>query len=205
MFFDDTRAEFYQQLKRRERYWWRSRQRLIKLKERHMFWFGENSFMMWVLWQLVGYVLIAIVMMLINRWIQGSVNLWSYAVVFVVQTLLFLALLLYKSRFAATMQDRIDSAAVVSEEALQEMYILAADSLFPDIHAHAPISLQGIYERYHGELHLISLQQLLQKEVEAGRLLLAQQQADIYALPLELANDDLAASASKIVYKSILS
>ena len=205
MFFDNKRAEFYEQLKRRERYWWRARQRLIKLQARHMFWFGENSFMMWLLWHVVGYVLVAIVLMLINRWVSGSLDIWNYIVVFVLQTLLFCWLLLYKGRLGIIVKERIDNAAIVSEEALQEMFILAADSLFLDIHDNAPLSLQDIYERYHGELHLISLQKLLQKEVDSGRLLLAQQQADIFALPLELANDDLAASASKIVYKSILS
>lgn len=205
MFFDHKRAEFYEQLKRRERYWWRSRQRLIKLKERHLFWFGNNSVMTWLLWHVVGYVLVAIVLMLVNRWFRGTIDIWDYVVIFVLQTLLFCWLLLYKSRLATVVQERIDNAVIVSEEAMQEMYILAADCLFPDIHANAPLSLQGIYERYHGELHLISLQKLLQKEVDSGRLVLAQKQADIYALPLELANDDLAASASKIVYKSMMS
>ena len=199
---NDKRTAFYEQLQHREEYWWQARQQLSTLEEQSLFWFGDNSFIMWLLWQLVSYVIVAIVLMLIDRFLGVQLSLWHYLVIFGAQTLIFIGLLFNKGRFANRIQQKIDDAIVASEEALQEMYILAADSIFPDVHAHAPISLQDIYHRYHAQLRLSSLQCLLQKEVDAGRLLLGQNQVEVQALPPELADDDLVPYANHMIYKS---
>ncbi|MEJ6070227.1 hypothetical protein MT378_20935, partial [Psychrobacter sp. 16-Bac2893] len=59
-YFDNHESlDVYKQLKQREQTWWKSRQQLTLLRERQMFWFGDNSFMMWLLWQLVSYIVVA--------------------------------------------------------------------------------------------------------------------------------------------------
>lgn len=201
---NDKRTAFYEQLQRREAYWWQTRQQLTTLQEQHLFWFGDNSFIMWLLWLLVSYVIVAIVLMLIGRLFDIELLFWHYAVIFGAQTLGFIGLLFNKGRFANHTQQKIDDAIMASEEALQEMYILASDSIFPDIHAQAPISLQDIHSRYQAQLRLSSLQCLLQKEIDAGRLLIGQDQAEVQALPPELADDDLAAYANNMIYKSVV-
>ena len=57
-------TKLHELLKQREQSWWQVRQELINLKERKMVWYGENSLMMWLLWQLVSYVVVAMVLML---------------------------------------------------------------------------------------------------------------------------------------------
>ena len=122
---------------------------------------------------------------------------------FVIHTLIFIVMLGFKGRIATHLQHKINQADVLREEALNEMTILAADTLFTDVHAKAPISLQQIYEYYDAEFHLASLHRLLQREVDAGRLMLGQQvEAEI--LPLELADEELKELASEMVYKSVL-
>ena len=44
-FEGSQRVELYEQLKQCEHNWWQARQQLALLKERQMFWFGGNSFM----------------------------------------------------------------------------------------------------------------------------------------------------------------
>ena len=84
------------------------------------------------------------------------------------------------------------------------MVVLASDSIFPDIHANAPISLQHIHERYEAQLRLASLQCLLQKEIDAGRLFLGQQEIEARVLPPELADDELIPHAGNMVYRSLV-
>ena len=203
-FDGNPRAELYAQLKQREHVWWQARQQLTLLKERQMFWFGDNSFMMWLLWQLVSYVIVAMILMLLSKLLDISLPLWQYIGLFAIQTLIFIGMLYFKGRFASHLQSKINQADVLREELLNEMTILAADSLYRDVHAKAPISLRQIYEYYDGKFRLASLQRLLQKEVEAGRLILGQQQLKAQTLPLELADDELKENASEIIYKSIL-
>ena len=203
--FDGSqRVELYEQLKQREQNWWQARQQLTLLKERQMFWFGDNSFMMWLLWQLVSYVVVAMLLMLLSKLLNMSLPLWQYMSLFAIQTLIFIGMLSFKGRIANHLQNKINQADVLREEALNEMTILAADSLYPDVHAKAPISLQQIYEYYDAEFHLASLHRLLQREVEAGRLMLGQQQIGAEVLPLELADEELKDHASEMVYKSVL-
>lgn len=197
------RIELYEQLKQREHNWWQARQQLTLLKERQMFWFGDNSLMMWLLWQLVSYVVVAMVLMLLSKLLDISLPLWQYMGLFVIQTLIFIVMLGFKGRIATHLQNEINQADVLREEALNEMTILAADTLFTDVHAKA-ISLQQIYEYYDGEFHLASLHRLLQREVDAGRLMLGQQQVEAEILPLELADEELKELASEMVYKSVL-
>ena len=61
------RSNLYKLLKEREQSWWQARQQLIERQEKKMFWYGENSLIMWLLWQLVGYVLVAMALMLLNN------------------------------------------------------------------------------------------------------------------------------------------
>lgn len=202
-FDGNQRAELYAQLKQREHVWWQARRQLTLLKERQMFWFGDNSLMMWLLWQLVSYVIVAMVLMLLSKLLDIALPLWQYMSFFVVHTLIFIVMLGFKGRIATHLQHKINQADVLREEALNEMTILAADTLFTDVHAKAPISLQQIYEYYDAEFHLASLHRLLQREVDAGRLMLGQQvEAEI--LPLELADEELKELASEMVYKSVL-
>ncbi|WP_352339531.1 hypothetical protein [Psychrobacter sp. 16-MNA-CIBAN-0192] len=200
----EQRTAFYQELQRRERQWWQARHRLIILQEREMFWFGENSIIMWLLWQLVGYVVVAITMMLLSKLFEANVALWQYMTILGVQTAFFIIMLVMKGRLANIMQDNIRKADLVREQMLNEMVILASDSIFPDIHAHAPISLQHIHERYDAQLRLASLQCLLQKEIDAGRLLLSQREIEARILPPELADDELTPHADGMIYKSLL-
>lgn len=198
-------AGFCEQLKQREQQWWQARQRLIALEERRMFWFGDNSLIMWLMWQLVSYVVVAIILMLFSKLLNVQLYLWQYMSVFGLQTLLFVVMLSSKGRLANRLQNRIDNADFVREQALNEMYILASDTILPAIHASAPISLQTIHERYKSHLKLASLQRLLQKEVDAGRLILSQYQIESEVLPPELADEALSPYADKIVYKSLVS
>ena len=197
-------AGFCEQLKQREQQWWQARQRLIALEERWMFWFGENSLIMWLMWQLVSYVLVAIVLMLSSKLFDLQLYLWQYMTIFGAQTLLFAVTLGSKGRLANRLQNNIDSADFVREQALNEMYILASDIILPAIHASAPISLQTIHERYKSHLKLASLRRLLQKEVDAGRLVLGQYQIEAEVLPPELADEALSPYADKMVYKSLV-
>lgn len=197
-------AGFCEQLKLREQQWWQARQRLIALEERWMFWFGDNNLIMWLMWQLVSYVVVAIMLMLFSKLLNAQMYLWQYMSVFGVQTLLFVVMLSSKGRLANRLQNRIDNADFVREQALNEMYILASDIILPAIHASAPISLQTIHERYKSHLKLASLQRLLQKEVDAGRLILGQHQIESEVLPPELADEALSLYADKMVYKSLV-
>ncbi len=198
-------STFYDELRQRERQWWQARQRMVVLKEKQMFWYGENSVMMWFVWQLVSYFLVAIIMMLLNKGYDIHLQLWQYLAVFMVQTIVFLSALVLKEPLAKRLQARLYKADLAREQTLNEMVILAKDSIYPDIHSASPLSLQDIYERYQAQLRLASLHRLLQKEVEAGRLIIKQNKPEAHILPLalELADDELRAHASQIIYKSV--
>lgn len=197
-------TRLYELLKQREQYWWQARHQLLNRKERKMVWYSENSFMMWLLWQLVGYVVVAMVLMLISNLLNISLPLWQYMALFVLQTAIFVFMLMAKGRMANKLQRKIDKDEMISEEAFNEMVILAEDSLFPDVHANAPISLKQLYDYFDGQFHLTSLYRLLQKEVDAGRLLLTQQQLDAKVLPPDLADNELDDHASEMIYKSMI-
>ncbi|SJN27874.1 MULTISPECIES: hypothetical protein [Psychrobacter] len=197
-------TRLYELLKQREQYWWQARQQLLIRKERKMVWYSENSLMMWLLWQLVGYVVVAMVLMLISNLLGIVLPLWQYIALFVLQTVIFVFMLMAKGRAANKLQHKIDKDEMVSEEAFNEMVILAEDSLFPDVHANAPISLKQLYDYFEGQFHLTSLHRLLQKEVDTGRLLLTQQRLDASILPPDLADDELDDHASEMIYKSMI-
>ena len=73
-----TRVKLYELLQEHEQCWWQTRQNLINLKERQVFWYGESSLMMWLMWQLVSYVLVAMTLMLLSRFLDLSLPLWQY-------------------------------------------------------------------------------------------------------------------------------
>ena len=202
--YSDNRAEFYEQLRLREREWLQARERLITLKEKQIFWFGDTSLIMWLLWQLISYVVVAILLMLANKFLQVHLTLGQCMIIFAVQTLLFIILFTLKGQLAERLQNSIDKEDLVREQALSEMNILAENSIFPDIHAHSPLSLKDIYERYETQLHIASLQHLLQQEVDAGRLILGHHQAGTKVLPPEFADNDLISHASQMIYKSLV-
>lgn len=197
-------TRLYELLKQREQYWWQARQQLLIHKERKVVWYGENSLMMWLLWQLVSYVVVAMVLMLLSNLFNIVLPLWQYIALFVLQTAIFIIMLGAKGRSARKLQRKIDKDEMVREEAFNEMVILAEDSLFRDVHANAPISLRQIYDYFDGEFHLASLHGLLQKEVDAGRLMLTQQQLDAKILPPDFADNELDEHASEMIYKSMV-
>lgn len=198
------RTDLYQLLKEREQCWWQARQQLIERQEKKMFWYGENSLIMWLLWQLVGYVVVAMALMLLNNVFGISLPLWQYVALFVLQTILFVSALAAKGQLANKLQRKIDKDELMAEEALNEMIVLAEDSLYPDVHDKSPITLQQLDDHLEGQFHLASLQHLLQKEVAAGRLIMDQQSLEVGILPPDLADDELNEHASEITYKSTL-
>ena len=204
--FDDSpqRSKLYKLLKEREQCWWQARQQMIERQEKKIFWYGENSLIMWLLWQLVGYVIVAMALMMLNNVFSISLPLWQYISLFVIQTLLFVSALAAKSQLANKLQRKIDNDELMHEEALNEMIILAEDSLYPDVHAKSPISLEALDDYLDGQFHLASLQCLLQKEVDAGRLIMEQQPPEVGVLPPELVDDELNEHASEITYRSTL-
>ncbi len=85
------RSNLYTLPKEREQSWWQARQQLIERKEKKMFWYGENSLIMWLLWQLVVYVVVAMALMLLNNIFGISLPLWQYVSLFVIQTIFFVS------------------------------------------------------------------------------------------------------------------
>ena len=204
-YFDNEQdLDVYERLKQLEQAWWKTRKQLILLKERQMFWFGDNSFMMWLLWQFVSYIVVAMVLMLLSRLLEISLPLWQYIALFVIQTLIFVVMFSLKGRIARYLADKINREDLSREEMLNEMTILAADSLYRDVHARAPISLKQIYRFYDAQFRLASLHRLLQNEIDAGRLMYGEQKVDAGILPLELADDALKEYARGIIYKSLI-
>ena len=204
-YFDNQQdLDVYERLKQLEQAWWKTRKQLILLKERQMFWFGDNSFMMWLLWQFVSYIVVAMVLMLLSKLLDVSLPLWQYIALFVIQTLIFVVMFSLKGRIARYLADKINREDLSREEMLNEMTILAADSLYRDVHARAPISLKQIYRYYDAQFRLASLHRLLQNEIDAGRLMYGEQKVDAGILPLELADDALKEYARGIIYKSLI-
>ena len=204
-YFDNQQdLDVYERLKQLEQAWWKTRKHLILLKERQMFWFGDNSFMMWLLWQFVSYIVVAMVLMLLSKLLDVSLPLWQYIALFVIQTLIFVVMFSIKGRIARYLADKINREDLSREEMLNEMTILAADSLYRDVHARAPISLKQIYRYYDAQFRLASLHRLLQNEIDAGRLMYGEQKVDAGILPLELADDALKEYARGIIYKSLI-
>ncbi|MGP4789765.1 hypothetical protein ACTXGJ_11640 [Psychrobacter sp. 1Y11] len=193
-----------EQLKSREQQWWQAHQSLIDLKERQIFWFGESSMMMWLLWQLVSYFIVALVLMLASKMLNLSLSLQQYVLIFALQTLVFIAAFVFKGNLARLLQNKFHRAELKREQSFNEMMILASDSLFPDVHSQAPISLHSIYEQYDKQIQLMSLYTLLNREIDAGRLIL-QYETQAGSLPLELAEDELNDVAEDIIYRSTVS
>lgn len=198
------RAESYESLRQREQQWWQARQRLIALEERKMSWFGESSTIMWFLWQTASYVVVAIVLLLLVRMLNIELSAWHYIAVFGVQTLFFVIMFASRGKLSNHLQNKIDQADLAREQALNEMIILASDSIIPDIHASAPVSLQQVYERYDAQFRIAGLQRLLQEEVDAGRLILGQHLIEAETLPPELIEDGLLPNTGKMVYRSLI-
>lgn len=198
------RRDLYKLLKEHEQHWWQARQQLIERKERKIFWHGENSLIMWLVWQLVGYVVLGMALMVMNNLLGISLVTWQYVAFFVLLTVFFAIAFALKGRFASKLQRKIDDHELVREQTFNEMVVLAEDSLYPDVHAKSPISLEQLHKHINGQLHLVSLQRLLQKEVDAGRLALSNLPFEMDILPPDLANAELGEHADKIIYKSTL-
>ncbi len=200
-----SRAKCYEELKQRENRWWQAGQMLSTLKERQMFWYSDNSLIMWLVWQFVAYVVVAMLLMLISKLFNMPLSVWQYLIVVLLQTIVFAVALANRSRLASRLQNKIDEQELARAEAFSEMIILAADCLYPDVHRKAPITLQKLYEDSEVSFYLSSLHCLLQREVEAGRLRIKEQQNQADALlPPDLADDELASHASEITYISAL-
>ena len=108
-YFDNQQdLDVYERLKQLEQAWWKTRKQLILLKERQMFWFGDNSFMMWLLWQFVSYIVVAMVLMLLSKLLDVSLPLWQYIALFVIQTLIFVVMFSLKGRIARYLADKIN-------------------------------------------------------------------------------------------------
>lgn len=197
-------TQLYELLQEREQCWWQARQQLIDHREKKIFWFGENSLIMWLLWQLVSYVVVAMLVMLVSNMLDIALPLWQYIGLFVLQTAIFVLAFAAKGRLSNRLQRNIEQDELRREQALGEMIVLAEDSLYPDVHAKSPISLRALYDYLGGEFHLASLECLLQKEVDAGRLILSKQQLEVEVLPPVLADDELHEHASEMIYKSTL-
>ncbi len=197
-------ADLYQLLKEREQCWWQVKEQLIERQEKKVFWFGENSLIMWLVWQLVGYVVVAMALMLLNNMLNISLTSWQYISLFVLQSILYISAFAAKGRLENKLQRKIDKDELMSEEMLNEMVILAEDSLYPDVHAKAPISLAQLDDYLKGQFHLASLQCLLQKEISAGRLIMMQTALELGVLPPDLADAELHEHADYIIYKSTL-
>lgn len=198
------RTESHKLLQQYEQQWWQARQRLIALEQRKMSWFGESSIIMWFLWQMVSYVVVAIVLLLLVRLLNIELSAGHYIAVFGVQTLFFMIMFVSRGKLATHLQNKIDQADLVREQALNEMIIIAEDSIIPDIHANAPISLQQVYERYNAQFRIASLQRLLQEEVDNGRLILGQHQIEAEVLSPELVEDGLLPNTGEMVYRSLI-
>lgn len=196
-------TEIYEQLKEYEQQWWQARQQLIKLRSRQVFWFNDSSTMTWLLWQLFSYVIVAIVLMLLGKVLEVSLSMWHYLTIFGLQTLAFILALAFKGSLSERMQRRIQKADIAREQALNEMVSLASSSIFPYVHAKAPISLQTLHQCCDSQLRLASLQRLLQTEIEAGRLILEQHQIEAEILPPEIADAELSHYANEMIYKSV--
>ena len=199
-----ARIKLYARLKEREQCWWQSRQQLIERQERKVFWYGENSLIMWILWQLVGYVVVAMILMLLNNILNMSLSLWQYVSLFILQTVLFFSIFAAKGRMENQLQSEMEKDSLLEEQAFNEMMVLAEDSLYVDVHAKSPISLKQLNDYLDGEFHLSSLHRLLQKEMDAGRLILGQTSLELGILPPDLADVELKEHADKIIYKSTL-
>lgn len=133
-----------------------------------------------------------------------QLSLWQYSFIFALQAVIFLIMLASKGKLANKLQNSIDKTDMEREQALSEMISLATDCIFPNIHANAPISLQHIHQCYGSQLRLSSLQYMLQKEIEAGRLILGEQQTQTQMLIPEFAEDELPSYADKMIYKSLV-
>ncbi|WP_351079538.1 hypothetical protein, partial [Shewanella sp. CAL98-MNA-CIBAN-0140] len=83
-----------------------------------MFWFGDNSLIMWLMWQLVSYVVAAIAMMLLSKLLTMQLLLWQYMIVFGIQTLFFFIMLASKGRLANYIQSNINKEEMAGEQAL---------------------------------------------------------------------------------------
>lgn len=186
-----------------EREWLIAREQVIALRSRMVFWFGDHSNILWLLTQMIAYAIIAMIIMFISRVFNWDLSVWHYAAVFIFDTILFVIVYSSRGLLAQRLEQRIIQSDQRREQALNKLYALAQNSILPDIHAHSPLSLLAIESRYQYRLQLVSLQMILQKEVEQGRLLLNHQDFSVQ-MPPEFADYELHQFAEKMVYKSLL-
>lgn len=190
-------------LTNQEREWLAAREQVIALRSRMIFWYGDNSNILWLLAQMIAYAIIAMVLMFCSRAFDWNLTIWHYMAVFILDTILFIVTFSSRRRLAQHLERRIVRADQHREQALQKLYALAVETILPDIHAHSPLSLSAIENRYQYRLQLASLQLILQKEIEQGRLLLNHQDFAVH-LPPEFAEYELHQYAGQMIYKSLL-
>ncbi|WP_131668223.1 hypothetical protein [Psychrobacter pygoscelis] len=186
-----------------EQRWFHIREHMIARQSRMVFWFGDNSRVTWLLALLISYVISSMLMMLVMNTLGWERSLRDCALFFVGQGIVFLIIYTLRAKLAQQLQQSINKFDWELEQILNDMYELANVSILPDIHSHAPLSLTEIGQRYHSELQLTSLQLILKKEIEKGRMLLNYQDFEI-DLPPEFAESELIEYASNMIYKSLL-
>jgi hypothetical protein len=186
-----------------EREWLMAREKVIALQSRMLFWYGDNSNILWVLSQLISYAIGTMLLMFLSRLFDWDLTLWHYVAVFIIQTAAFVIAYTSRGRLAQRLERRIAQSDQRREQSLDRLYTLATDSILRDIHAHTPLTLLDIESRYQYRLQLASLQLILQKEVEQGRLLLNHQDFTVH-LPPEFAEYELHQYAGQMIYKSML-
>lgn len=186
-----------------EREWLAAREHVIALQSRLLFWFGDNSNILWMLAQLISYAIGITVLMFLSRVFDWDIALWHYVVVIIIQTAIFVLAYSSRGRLAHRLEQRIAESDQRRAQSLDKLYTLAVDSILPDIHAHSPLSLSAIESRYQYRLQLASLQLILQKEIENGRLLLSHQDFTVH-LPPEFADYELHQYAEQMIYKSLI-
>lgn len=144
------------------------------------------------------------VLMLLEKAVNLSLSIEVYLIVFALQMLIFVIMLTLKGRLGNYLQDSIHNQEIIIEQVLNEMAILASDSLFLEVHDAAPVSLQHIYERHNAQLRLTSLYRLLQHEIQAGRFDIKSTAARGRCAPSRACRWSTVLQANDMIYRSVV-
>lgn len=198
-----------QQLKRRAKLWLILRQKWQKKQARYALWFGETSLMMWLLALMCSYFLLAILVMFYGQRFDllfDGLVVW-FGGVFLVWTLVVGILYWQKNNLKDFFYHRLTQLELRIEENFSEMYVLARDSILPEIHAMPSMSLSKLYHYYQGEMSLISFYAILQEEVALHRMgvrYLGQNDYEMLSSFDDVFYQDLLKHSDEIVYFSLL-
>lgn len=69
---------------------------------------------------------------LASKTLSFSLSIQQYVLIFALQTLVFIAALVFKGNLANLLQNKIHRAQLKREQSFNEMMVLASDSLFPN-------------------------------------------------------------------------